>query len=573
MRLHVLPGGTADALEVQAARLIGDLGIEIAVDVGANIGQYGLALRAAGYEGRILSFEPVGASFRKLERLCRFDDRWTCHRYALGAHRGKGEIRVTRASLLSSFRPPADFAQRTFQSAAEVVRTEDVEIRRLDEILPELLGDHAGARLFLKMDTQGYDLEVLAGAEGLLEQVDVLQTELSMVPLYDDAPDYLETLRHCRELGFEPVGFFPIFLFEPSKVIAECDCLLARNPEPDRAPAIELMHDQFEVSPPISVLVVTCVDSPGLRNALTAVRQQARPLSAEIVLVVNGPTASLSDESTTTLRALCDQLVFEPQVGKSHALNRGVRACRGEVIAFTDDDAEPQSGWLEAITAPLLRDDRQPELVGCGGRVLPVYAPGGVPSWYRKLVAGQKSYFLGPIHDLGDDVLEYAPPDDDRGAPLGANCAYLREIFGRYGYHPALGPNRETGLRGGEDYELAFRLLLDGYRITYEPRAVVKHPVASERTTLEYVTRGYHLQGIENARLREMLDLPLPTRKWLRKKIRRRTLGQSWRRWLDPVRYRTRMMRIERMRGQLDELDRQAVSVDWWRPPTRAQRR
>ncbi len=93
--------------------------------------------------------------------------------------------------------------------------------------------------------------------------------------------------------------------------------------------------------------------------------------------------------------------------------------------------------------------------MGTGGRVTPVYPVGEPSDGYRSLVDGQSTHFLGPGHALGSEPLDYRLPGEAAtGAPLGVNCAYRREIFARHRYDTELGPTTETGLRGGEDFEL-----------------------------------------------------------------------------------------------------------------------
>ena len=251
----------------------------------------------------------------------------------------------------------------------------------------------------------------------------------------------------------------------------------------------------------ISVLIVSSGRSRLLDECLRRVREQAPEVGAEIVVVVNAPPESLPPERLRELEALVDRLEFEPRPGKSNGLNRGVEVCRGEIIAFTDDDTTPHPGWLRAITEPLVRGEHDPALVGCGGPVRPVFAA-APPEWYVRLTGQRDTHFLGPKHDLGPRCIDYAErPERRRSVPLGANCAYLRDVLLHNPYRVELGPNRETGLRGGEDFELGFRLQAAGYRLLYCPAARVDHPVPAERVTLEYARQGYYWQGVERVRL------------------------------------------------------------------------
>ena len=284
----------------------------------------------------------------------------------------------------------------------------------------------------------------------------------------------------------------------------------------------------MSVAPAISVLVASATDAPALREVLRIIARQATPLRAERVLVINASPGSLSTPSQKALAALCDRLIFEAEPGKSRALNRGIEACRGEVVVFTDDDVVPGENWLHAISAPLLERDRDPHLMACGGPVVPTYDP-EVPLWFRRLVGAKASNFLGPRHEWGPDAFDYAVGENKRGGvPIGANAAFRREVFAEERYDPELGPNRATGFRGGEDSALARRLLERGYRIRYVPGARVEHPVSPERSRLDAVREAHYIRGRERVMLARKLALPLPARGYVWRKM-------IWNRMKTPV--------------------------------------
>jgi glycosyltransferase involved in cell wall biosynthesis/predicted O-methyltransferase YrrM len=309
--------------------------------------------------------------------------------------------------------------------------------------------------------------------------------------------------------------------------------------------------------PAVSVVVTAYRDSPALRRCLAQVRGQASELGGEVVLAFNAAESALDAGARGALSSLVDRIVFEPQIGKSHALNRALRACRGEIVAFTDDDALPRAGWLRALVAPLREGEAATRMAGCGGPVIPVYREKRPPRWYRALAGGpDPTHFLGPRHDLGTQPLDYGYGETDLVAPIGANCAYRRELLRVHGFLPELGPNRETGLRGGEDIELGARLLWLGRRILYCPDAVVEHPVAAERMTRSFVRRSYFVHGVAEVRLRRALGREVPTRRQLTRRLRRarrrarRSLLPWRRRWVE------HRMESELLRGMLSELER-----------------
>lgn len=205
--------------------LLERLRITHVIDVGANVGQFALSLRQAGYRGRISSFEPVRATYEQLQTTAAADPAWDAHRLALGAEDAELEINVTDSTTFSSFRTPAQYSRDTFAQAVSIARKEKVRVVRLDRLAGEL-GIAPDARLFLKMDTQGFDLEVFRGAEGLLGQIRGLQSELSVMPIYERMPNYLTALAAYRAKGFAPTGLFPVTRDKKRLVVIEYDCFM-----------------------------------------------------------------------------------------------------------------------------------------------------------------------------------------------------------------------------------------------------------------------------------------------------------------------------------------------------------
>jgi hypothetical protein len=116
-----------------------------------------------------------------------------------------------------------------FSQAGEIIRKENVSIKTLSNLLPSIINNLGQAKLWLKTDTQGYDLEVLKGGAEILPCIDVLQVELAVTPLYEQAPHYIDALSIMREYGFEISGIFPISRNMNNLRIIEFDCVLTRD--------------------------------------------------------------------------------------------------------------------------------------------------------------------------------------------------------------------------------------------------------------------------------------------------------------------------------------------------------
>ena len=199
--------------ETEGQRLVAILdraGVDTFLDVGANTGQTGEQLRRFGYAGNIISYEPLKACHDELVQKSADDSKWTiAPRCALGAENGSVEINVSEGSSLSSISAPTE----AMSSAMPKVRAEareSVPLHRLDHALKDEI--EGLGRAFLKVDAQGYDMEVLKGAEGLMDALAGVKVEMSLFPLYEGETLYLDMLQYLHKQGFRPhllsdVGF------------------------------------------------------------------------------------------------------------------------------------------------------------------------------------------------------------------------------------------------------------------------------------------------------------------------------------------------------------------------------
>jgi FkbM family methyltransferase len=213
-----------EPVQEHLAELFTRIAPECVLDVGANAGQYAALLREHGYRGWIVSFEPVRSAFDELAELAAADGRWRVFQLALGSKAERRRIAVAEVTQLSSFRAFSSYASDELPGASDVVDTEEVEVRALNASWDQLLDGLPHGRVFLKLDTQGWDLEVLAGADGVLDHLVGIQLEASLTPIYEGAPTFVQTVEHVTGLGFDLTGVFPVNRDSLFRLI-EVDCV------------------------------------------------------------------------------------------------------------------------------------------------------------------------------------------------------------------------------------------------------------------------------------------------------------------------------------------------------------
>lgn len=202
------------------------LEIDCVLDVGANKGQFASGLRRSGYRGRIVSFEPVSSVFAELHAAASDDPDWRVHQLAAGAEDGEAEINV-RPGTMSSLLPSSDFG-REWSTKLRESTVETISVRRLDGLFDEAVAGLTTPRVFVKLDTQGFDLPAFAGLGSRVGDVLGLQSELSCVPIYDGMPTMTEQLTTYQDAGFALSAMFPVSRDEESMRAIEFDAVMVR---------------------------------------------------------------------------------------------------------------------------------------------------------------------------------------------------------------------------------------------------------------------------------------------------------------------------------------------------------
>jgi len=210
-------------------RFIREHEITLVLDVGAYRGAYCQMLREeVGYRGLIASFEPCARSFAALSQQMAQDRNWRGYQFGLSEKDTTAVLNTFEAgdfnSLLGLRQGPASVYDVDLRKAS----TEEIQLRKIDSIWPELTDYCPSPRIFLKIDTQGHDTAVARGAAQCLEHILGIQTELPVIELYDGMTSMGKSLEFYNGLGYVPIGFFPVNTPKSYGASPEFDVLLTR---------------------------------------------------------------------------------------------------------------------------------------------------------------------------------------------------------------------------------------------------------------------------------------------------------------------------------------------------------
>jgi len=207
-------------------KLISFYDINLIFDVGANIGQYAKQMRNRGYKGRIVSFEPLSSAYKKLVENSSADPLWNTVNIALGDNERTTEINIAGNSYSSSI---LDMLPKHLSSAPDSVYVgkKVVIVRRIDSIISDYF--HSSDKLFLKIDTQGYEKNVIDGAENSIDKIAGIQLEMSLVPLYKGETLFLEIINLLKQKGYTLMSLEPGFSDPSTEQLLQVDGIFFRQ--------------------------------------------------------------------------------------------------------------------------------------------------------------------------------------------------------------------------------------------------------------------------------------------------------------------------------------------------------
>ncbi len=248
-----------------------------------------------------------------------------------------------------------------------------------------------------------------------------------------------------------------------------------------------------------SIVIATYNRAPDLEGTLRSLAGLRPSGDWEVIVVDNNSTdgtrACVERASKTFPVEL--RYLFERQQGRSPALNTGIGAARGEIIATTDDDVRVDADWLDRAAAGL-------ESLRCdyvGGKVLPIWG-GERPRWLA--ARPTKHWAVIALLDYGEQPIEFTTR-----VPLGVNMAFRRGAFARAGLFDVNTGRRAGTLLGQEVREWGIRARAAGLRGFYVPEMSVRHIIPASRLTKSYFRRWFFWRGISRAMLYERFGLDM----------------------------------------------------------------
>ena len=227
----------------------------------------------------------------------------------------------------------------------------------------------------------------------------------------------------------------------------------------------------------------------------------------------NGPWEAIivdNNSSDNTRQVVLEQVdsfpvplryILEKEQGRSAALNAGIRAAQGEILAVTDDDVRVDPHWL-------LNAERALDHLHCdylGGKALPIWSA-ELPEWLPN--RGGKHWGVIALLDYGPEPKEF----DEHRVPLGVNTVFRRECFERAGLWDNRIGRKAGTLLGQEVREWSQRARAAGLSGFYSPDLVVHHVIPGDRLTKKYFRKWFYWHGISRAILyrNNRLDMEAP---------------------------------------------------------------
>jgi FkbM family methyltransferase len=218
----------ATSEELRRIKLLEHYHIDLVFDIGANKGQYAMGIMDAGYKNKIVSFEPLSSVHSIIEKESKKYSNWTvAPRCAIGAKKEEIEINISANSVSSTLLTMLD-SHIDGAPESKIIGKEKAQVYPLDEIGMNYTKD--AKNIFLKIDVQGFEKEVLNGGQAMIAKAKGIEMEISLVPLYKDQNWLLpQILEYMEQKGFQMKSIVPAFTDHKTGKVLQCNGIFFRD--------------------------------------------------------------------------------------------------------------------------------------------------------------------------------------------------------------------------------------------------------------------------------------------------------------------------------------------------------
>lgn len=218
----------ATSEDLRRIKLLQHYNIDLVFDIGANKGQYATGIIDAGYTNQIVSFEPLTSAYGIIENESKKYKNWTvAPRCAIGSKNEEIEINISANSVSSTL---LNMLDSHYEGApdSKIIGKEKVQVYPLDELGATY--SQSAKNIFLKIDVQGFEQEVLKGAQTMIDKAKGIEMEISLIPLYEKQ-DWLlpQILEYMDKKGFQLTSIVPAFTDNITGLVLQCNGIFFRK--------------------------------------------------------------------------------------------------------------------------------------------------------------------------------------------------------------------------------------------------------------------------------------------------------------------------------------------------------
>lgn len=207
-------------------KILSGFSINKIIDIGANTGQFATVMRNIEFTGQIISFEPLSSAFKELQQKASNDSNWICQNYALGHEESSMEINIAGNSYSSSLLEMLP-EHLNFDPNSGFIGKENINIKTFDSVFSNFC--YNDDKIWMKIDTQGFEKQVLEGAKESLSKISVLQIEMSLTPLYQNEPLFSELYPFVVDKNFELFTIEPGINNVETGQLLQLDCIFIKK--------------------------------------------------------------------------------------------------------------------------------------------------------------------------------------------------------------------------------------------------------------------------------------------------------------------------------------------------------